>query len=136
MNEILRILAQHLNISEDTARKGLGAIMHFLKDYLPASLVAQLQTNVPETNELDSHFEANKQSGLMSTVAGLAGNLLGGQTGEASKLASLLGEAGLSTSQIASFLPKAIELLRNHLPKEVADKIIDLIPNSGETPAS
>ena len=135
MNEILRILAQHLNISEATARKGLGAIMYFLKDYLPANLVAQLQTDVPESNELAAHFEANKESSIMSTVAGAASGLLGGQTGAASKLMSLLGQAGLSTSQVTSFLPKAAELLRDHLPKEVAEKIIELIPSSGETPA-
>ena len=130
MNEILRILAQHLNINEALARKGLGAIMYFLKDYLPANLVTQLQTDVPESNELASHFEANKESSIMSTVAGAAGSLLGGQTGAASQLASLLGQAGLSTSQVTSFLPKAAELLQNHLPKEISDKIIDLIPNS------
>ena len=134
MNEILRILAQHLNISEDTARKGLGAIMHFLNDYLPANLVAQLQSNVPESNELAAHFEANKQPGVMSTVAGLAGNLLGGQTGEASKVASLLGQAGLSANQVTSFFPKAVELLRDHLPPEIFAKIVGLIPKSGETP--
>ena len=135
MNEILRILAQHLNISEAIARKGLGAIMYFLKDHLPAGLVSQLQTDVPESNDLATHFEQNKESGVMSTVAGVAGNLLGGQTGEASKLAGLLGQAGLSMDQIGSFLPKALELLKDHLPAEIYTKIVELIPDSVGPPS-
>ncbi len=139
MDEILKILAQHLNISEDTARKGLGAVMVFLKDHLPAGVAGQLQQALPGSDGLASHFEENKDpessGGLLGMVSGLAGKVLGGQAGEASKLTALLGQAGLSMDQITKFLPKALELLKDRVPPEVFEKVVGLVPGLGEAPA-
>ncbi len=139
MDEILKTLAQHLNVSEDTARKALGAVMVFLKEHLPEGLAGQLQTALPASGGLASHFEQTKapeaSAGVLGMVAGVAGKLLGGQAGEASKLASMLGMAGLSMDQVGKFLPKAAELLKDHVPREVYDQIVGLIPGLGAPPA-
>lgn len=134
MDEIVRTLAQHLNISEATARNGLGAVITFLKGHLPAGLANQLETSVPGAGGLAEGFEANKEpessGGVLGMVTGIAGKLIGGQVGAASQLASLLGQAGLSMDQVARFVPKAAELLKDRVPKEVYDQIIALVPTA------
>ena len=135
METIIKTLAEHLNVSEDIVRKALGAVMVFLKDHLPEGLASQLQQALPAADGLASNFEANKSSGgLLGMVTGMAGKLLGGHTADASKLTSMLSQAGLSVDQVGKFLPKALELLKDHVPAEVYEKIVSLVPGLGATP--
>ncbi len=138
MDEILKTLAQHLNISESTARTALGAVMTFLKDHLPEGLASQLQGALPESKSLATHFEENKapaaSTGIIGMVTGMAGKLLGGNAADLSKLTAMLGQAGLSTEQVTKFLPKALELLKDHVPAEIYEKIVGLVPGLAATP--
>ncbi len=131
MEEILARLAEQVGISPEDAKKGLGAVLAFLKGKLPEGVFGQVEQAVPDAQGLVNSFEANKApesgGGLLGTVAGLAGKLLGGGAGDAGKLAGMLGQSGMNMGQIAAFLPKVLEMLQAHLPPEVIEKIRALL---------
>ncbi len=125
MDEILKSLAQHTGIDVATARTALGAVMTFLKEHLPEGVSGQLMSAVPESQGLVTSFDQNKTGGgLLGMVTGMATKVFGGDT---SKLLDMLGKSGLSLTQVHAFLPKALELLKQHLPAEVAEKISGLV---------
>ena len=81
-----------------------------------------------------SSFESSGESsspGLLGTVAGLAGKLLGGQGGQGADLLAMLSRAGIDPNQAMAFLPKAFEMLRPFLPAEVLDQFKALLPAGG-----
>ena len=134
MDEILKTLASQTGIDPSTAKDGLGAIMAFLKEHLPAGLFGQVERSVPETQGMVDSFEANKTEGgggLLASAAGMVGKLLGGRAGSgaagASQLMAMLGSAGFNMTQIQSFLPKVLELLQAHLPADLVEKIKGLV---------
>jgi hypothetical protein len=138
MDEILKQLAEHSNISQETARNGLGAILAFAKEHLPEELAGQLQQALPDAEKLTSSFEENKapaaSGGLLGMVSDLAGKIFGGGGGDLSKLTGMLGQAGLGLEQVQTFVPKALELLKDHVPPEILEKIAGLLPSTGGSP--
>ena len=137
MDEIIKKLAEQVGVSPDVARNGLGAVLAFLKGHLPDGLFGEVEKSVPDAQGLVNSFEANKapesSGGLFGAVAGLAGKLLGGGAGDATKLLGMLGSAGLSMGQITAFLPKVLEMLQAHLPPDLLEKIKGLIAGAVPT---
>ena len=138
MDEILKTLAEHTGISVETARNALGAIVAFLKEHLPEGLSHQLMQALPDAQGLATSFEENKapepSGGLLGAVTGLASKVFGGGGVDASKALGMLKQSGLSLDQIQAFLPKVLELLKEHLPAELYEKILALVP--GFNPAA
>jgi hypothetical protein len=134
MDEILKTLCEHTGISLETAKTALGAIMAFLKEHLPEGLSGDLMKSLPDAHGLASAYEANAPAapggGLIGAITGLATKFLGDNAGEATKLVGMLQGAGLDLKQIEAFLPKVIELIKAHIPAELYDKIIALIPGA------
>jgi hypothetical protein len=138
MDEIIKTLAEHTGISQETAKSALGAILAFLKEHLPEGLSGQLMKSLPDASHLASAYDADKPAesggGLMGAITGLATKFLGENAGEATKLLGMLQNSGLDLKQIEAFLPKVIELIKAHIPAELYEKIIALIP--GAKPAA
>ena len=85
MSDMITTLATRTGIDPETARKGLGAMLSFAKGQLPPDAFGKVQSAVPGSEEMISSFESSGESsspGLLGTVAGLAGKLLGGQGGQ------------------------------------------------------
>jgi hypothetical protein len=125
MDEILETLSQHAGVSPETAKSGLGAILTFIKDHLPSELFEKIERSLPGLGgAVDSYQEAQGSGvGLMGAITGLAGKFLGGGGADVSRLLSMLSTAGLSVAQMKSFLPKAVELLKDHLPTDLVRRI-------------
>jgi hypothetical protein len=138
LDEILKTLAEHTGISPEQAKTALGAIVTFLKEHLPEGLSGQLMQSLPDAHDLASSFEENKapepSGGLLGAFVGLASKVFGEGGGEASKLLGMLQQSGLNLSQIEAFLPKVFELIKAHLPPELLEKILTLIPGFGPSP--
>jgi uncharacterized protein (DUF2267 family) len=135
MDEILNSLAEHTGISVETAKKALGAILAFLKEHLPEALSGKLMEALPDADGVAASFEESKPpdagGGLLGAFAGMASKVLGEGAGEASKLLGMLQHSGLNLTQIEAFLPKVFELVKDHLPPELFEKIVALIPGFG-----
>jgi len=58
----------------------------------------------------------------------LAGKLLGGKAEEGADLLSSLCKPGFEAEQIEAFLPKALELIKNHLPPDLLEKLVAALP--------
>jgi hypothetical protein len=136
MIDFLTELASKAGISTEQAKKGMGALLAFFKEHLPAEQFARLSQEVPGTDEMMAAASAEHSSesgGLLSAVAGAVGKMFGGDGSAA--LLGKLGQLGLSPDQIKNFLPRAIAFLKSKLPPEVMAKISSLLP-AEETPAS
>ena len=132
MDEILEKLASAAGLDPDTAKGGLGAVFSFLKEHLPANLFGQVEKSVPDAQGMADSFDATKAEpsgggGLLASASGLVGSLMGEGAGSAAKLVGKLGSAGLSLSQIQTFLPKVVEVLRPYLPADLIAKIEGLV---------
>lgn len=60
------------------------------------------------------------------------GSLLGDKAGDLPKLFEMLSRSGLSIDQAKSFLPAAIEMLKERLPADLIDQIMARLPGLGE----
>jgi hypothetical protein len=137
MDEILKTLAEHTGISVETARNALGAIIAFLKEHLPEGLSSQLMQSLPDAHALATTYEENKPAesggGLLGAMSGLASKVFGDGGADASKALGMLKQSGLDLEQIKAFVPKAFELIKEHLPAELYEKILALIPGFAPT---
>jgi Protein of unknown function VcgC/VcgE (DUF2780) len=131
MSDMVTTLATRTGIDLETAKKGLGALLSFAKERLGHDTFSKVQSSVPGSGEMLSSFESSGESsgaGLLGTVSGLAGNLLGGKAGEGADLLAMLSRAGLDHNQVMAFLPRAFEMLRQYLPPEILEKVKGLLP--------
>ncbi len=122
-------LADKTGISEDQAKKGLGAVLAVSKDKLPADVFSKMKSAVPDADEAMQAAETGEGSsggGLLGAVSGLAEKVFG--RGGASAVLSKLSGFGLSAEQIKSFLQNVREFFKDKLPAETMKKVNALFP--------
>jgi hypothetical protein len=143
MADLIGVLSSKTGIPPALLQQGLGVLLSYLKGKLDPAIYAQLESALPGAPAIAKAYEPPKDApgsdsgagaGLFGTIAGLAGKLFGGQSGEAAHVMATLSQAGLSADQIQTFLPKAFELLQAHLPAEVVEQVQALLPTFA-TPA-
>jgi uncharacterized protein (DUF2267 family) len=137
VSDFISELASKSGINLDMARKGLGAILAFFKEKLPADTFAKVTSAVPGAEalmtEAESAPEAHAEGGVMHAISEWAGKLFGG--GGASAALSKLTSLGFSADQIKSFLPKVLAFLKGRLPPEAMKQISGLLPVGEEATA-
>ena len=134
MADIISELASQSGISTDLAKKGLGAVLCFLKEKIPAENFSKVVNAIPGADNLMATATEKGQEasgGILGTVSGIAGKLFGG-AGGASALVSKLTQFGFSADQLQRFLPMVIDFLKNKLPPNIVNKITPLIPIAGK----
>ena len=133
MSDIVADLAAKSGLSPDQAQKGLGAVLSFAKESLPAEAFAQVSAAVPGSDQMMAAAgpPEGPSGGIMGSIKGAVGKLFGG--GGATDLLTRLTSLGLSAEQIQSFLPRVMELLKGKLPESVTKQMSGLLPQ--ETPA-
>jgi Protein of unknown function VcgC/VcgE (DUF2780) len=125
--DILTQLADRSGISADQARKGLGAVLEFIKGKLPADSFAKVTATVPGAERMMAAAQNAPESsgGILGAVTGAVGKLFGGGAAE---LVSKLTQHGFSAEQLQSFVPNVVEFLKSRLPEDVTKKIAGLLP--------
>jgi hypothetical protein len=123
-------LASKAGISEDQAKKGLGAVLSVCKDKLPAEVYSKMESAVPDADEAMKAADTGQESsgGLLGAVSGLAGKIFGG--GGASAVVSKLSGLGFSADQVKSFLEKVPAFFKDKLPADAMKKVSALFPAS------
>jgi len=130
MADIIEDLAGKAGISADLAKKGLGALLTFVKEKVPAESFSKVTRAIPGAdNAMAAAAERSSEAsgGVLSAVSGLAGKLFGGDGG-ASALISKLAQLGFSPEQLERFIPTVVQYLRTKLPEDLVKKITPLIP--------
>jgi hypothetical protein len=131
MSDIVNELATRTGISSDLVQKGLGALLSFLKQQLGDDVFQKLQSHLPGASTLVSNVETSQGSsegGLIGAISGLAGKLFGGKAEGGAKLLESLHKLGFDPGQIEAFLPKALELIKTHLPPDLVEKVMASLP--------
>jgi len=134
MADIISDLAAKSGVSADLAQKGMGALLSFVKEKIPAESFSKVTGAIPGADTMMAAAAEEGQEasgGIISTVSGLAGKLFGG-AGGASELVSKLTQFGLSADQLQRFIPTVLEFLKGKLPGDVMNKITALIPIGGK----
>jgi Protein of unknown function VcgC/VcgE (DUF2780) len=128
-------LSSETGLSSDMVHKGLGAVLNFLREHLGEETFQRIHEAIPGAANFLNRFESSPQTsdgGLLGALSGLAGKLLGGGAGEASKLLESFAKLGFSTEQIEAFLPKALGFIQGHLPAELFQQILARFPRLAE----
>jgi hypothetical protein len=129
MADIVTEVAAKTGMSPELVRKGLGAILAYLKTKMSADNYAKLQAAVPGADGLvDEAAKAGAapSGGMLGAVGGAVSKLFGG-SGEGQLLTGLT-SAGFSTDQLQEFLPKVMESLKGKLPADVMKQASGLLP--------
>src|SRR6516164_9110728 len=111
MADIISDLAAKSGVSADLAQKGMGALLSFMKEKLPAESFSKVTGAIPGAdNMMAAAAERGPEAsgGVMSAVRGLAGKLFGG-AGGASELVAKLTQFGFSADQLKRFIPTVLE---------------------------
>jgi hypothetical protein len=130
MADIIEDLAGKAGVSADLAKKGMGALLSFLKEKIPAESFSKVTRAIPGADNLmatAAEKGAEASGGVLSAVSGLAGKLFGG-AGGASALVAKLTQLGFSADQLQRFIPTVLEFLKGKLPGDVMNKITAMIP--------
>ena len=132
MADIVTELAERSGVSTEMAKKGLGAVLAFLKGKIPAESFSKVSNAIPDADGLMAAADADQGEssggGLLGAAAGMAGRLFGGSSGGGAALASKLTKLGFSPDQLQGFLQNALESLRGKLPADVVDKLSSFLP--------
>jgi hypothetical protein len=104
------------------AKKGMGAVLSFLKGKLPAKTLAKVSNAVPEADGLMAVAEPHRGEaggkGMLGVVTGLAGKRLGGGA-----LVSKLTPMGFAPEQLQGFLKNVLDFLKGKLPDDVLKQL-------------
>jgi hypothetical protein len=131
MSDVANQLAAETGVSGEQAHQGLGALLSFIKERLGDENFQKLEAAIPGAASMISKFESSEgssQGGLFETVAALAGKLFGGKAGGGAELLASLSKLGFQPEQIETFLPKALEFLKSHLPPELIERVLASLP--------
>jgi hypothetical protein len=131
MPELIDKVASQTGLDPETTQKGLGVVLSFIKEHLGEEAFAKVQSFIPQAEAMISTFESSRgasSGGFLGMLSDLASKLLGGQAQEGAKLLAAFSQAGLDPEQIKTFLPRAIEALKNHLPPELVERIMARVP--------
>src|SRR5262249_39395356 len=129
-------LAAKSGLSTEQTQKGLGAVLSFVKESLPAETFNQVSAAVPGSDEMMAAADVPKEEhsgGLIETIKEMASKLFGG--GGSATLITRLSGLGISPEQAQSFLPQVMEFLRERLPESVTQQLSGLLPTPQETHA-
>jgi hypothetical protein len=129
MADLVNELAERSGVSADVARKGLGAVLSFVKGKLPAETFAKVSNAVPDADHLMNSAETAagqpSQRGVLGAITGAAGKIFGGGgAGLAGKLAQL----GFSADQVPGFLRNVLASLKDKVPGDAMKQLTSGLP--------
>jgi hypothetical protein len=135
MSDIVSDLADKSGLSPEQAQKGLGAVLAFVKEGLPAADFANVSAAVPNSDQMMAAAgQVEKPSGgIVESIKGMAGKLFGG--GGAAALVTKLSSLGISAEQVQAFVPRVLEFLKGKVPDATTKQLAELLPMPQETKA-
>jgi hypothetical protein len=120
MADLVNELAQRSGVSPDIARKGMGAVLSFLKGKIPEDAFAKVSSAVPDAAHAMDDAETDKPAGggVVGAITGAASKIFGG-AGLAGKLTQL----GFSADQVPGFLKNVVAFLKDKVPGDAMKQL-------------
>ena len=131
MADFIADIAAKAGIDAGLAKNGVGALLASLQDKLPADTFSKISSAVPNASGLVSAFQSLPGSGQQtasSSISGLVGNLLGGQSEGITNLVTQFSKAGFTLDSTKAFVPVVIGLLKDKLPPETIKQVEGAVP--------
>ena len=138
MADIVSELAGRTGVTPEQAKMGLGIILGLAKAKLPADAFAKVQAAIPGADDMIAAAQSGpgaSSGGVLGSIAGLAGKILGGDGGNAAALTGALTRLGVSEEQARKFLPAAADLLKGRLPADVTKQLGGLLQAPAGSPS-
>jgi hypothetical protein len=120
MADLVHELAERSGVSIDTARKGLGAVLSFLKGKIPEETFAKVSSAVPDACQAMDSAETEQPAGggVVGAITGAASKIFGG-----GGLAGKLTQLGFSADQVPAFLQNVVAFLKDKLPGDAMKQL-------------
>jgi len=137
MDQIIKSLSQSLGLPEGAIRAGLGVLLNMVKQKTAASGNAQFGALIgllPGASELMSAAPgapAPAAGGGLGGLISAAGNLLGGNLGEAAQAVSALQGAGIPLDKAAPLASGFFEQAKSVAGPEAVDAVLSQLPSFG-----
>jgi hypothetical protein len=128
MADLISEVASRTGMSPEQTRQGLGALLAFAKEKLPAEMFDKVQSAVPDAAGLMTASESESKSesgGIMGAISSVAGKVFGGKGAD---LAGTFARLGLAPEMLAKFMPAVLGALKGRVPDEALNKIAGLLP--------
>ena len=138
MSDSVNALSSATGLSTDLVHSGLGTILSFVRQHVGEETYQKIEQSIPGASDFLNRFESAPEGkapgtgGLFGAVTDLAARFLGGKSGELAKLVESFNKLGFTPQQVESFLPKALDFLRAHLPAELVEQIVAKLPAMAE----
>ena len=136
MDQIIKSLSQSLGLPEGAIRAGLGVLLNMIKQKTAASGNSQfgaLISLLPGASELMASAPGApaQSSGGISGLLSAAGNLLGGNLGEAAQAVSALQGAGIPMDKAAPLASGFFEQAKSVAGPDAVDAVLSQLPALG-----
>ena len=136
MDQIIKSLSQSLGLPEGAIRAGLGVLLNMVKQKTAASGNAQFGALIgllPGASELMSAAPGApaQSSGGLGGLLSAAGNLLGGNLGDAAQAVSALQGAGIPLDKAAPLASGFFEQAKSVAGPEAVDAVLSQLPALG-----
>jgi hypothetical protein len=135
MADIVSDLAAQSGLTTEQAQKGLGTVLAYFKESLPADAFAKVSEAVPSSDKImaAAGLGEEKSGGIIETIKGAVSKLFG--SGGPGALLTKLSSLGISAEQAMAFIPRVMDYLKGKLPDAVTKQISGLLPTPAPTPA-
>jgi hypothetical protein len=137
MEQIIKSLSQSLGLPESTVRAGVGILLNMIKQKTSAAGNSQFGSMIgllPGAAELMSSTPATAAEPAGGGLGGLlsaAGNLLGGNLGEAAQAVSALQGAGIPMDKAVPLASGFFEQAKSVAGPEAVDAVLAQLPALG-----
>jgi hypothetical protein len=133
MDELIKQLTAKLGIDESVASAATGKAMAMVREQVGDELFDKIASAIPGTSEIadagaETALPNEGGGGMLGSLASMASKALGGAAGGGLELGAALGDAGLPTDQMGSFITTVIAFLKDKVGSEVVDQVMDKFP--------
>lgn len=133
MDELIQQLTAKLGIDESVAKAATGKAMAMVKENVGEDLFGKIASAVPGAGDVaeagaSTPTPSEGGGGMLGSLASMASSALGGSAGSGLELGAALGDAGLPTDQMGSFVKMVIDFLKDKVGDEVMEQVLAKFP--------
>ena len=133
MDELIQQLTAKLGIDESVANAATGKAMAMVKEHAGDDLFGKIASAIPGASDVaeagaEEALPSEGGGGMLGSLASMASSALGGSAGSGLELGAALGDAGLPTDKMGSFVSTIVAFLKDKAGDEVMDQVMDKFP--------